>query len=774
MSSTSLERELVEERIESVKQERVALGATLAGRRARLGTLESESARLRKERALADADVDKRVRVLESRRRDLSALRDEMASLRAEIRGLEEVDRAFAAASPALAWALSKSKEFPGLIGPLAEHIDAPESLEHVVEHVLGSDLFALLVADTAAVNEIAGALRGRTEGEITLLPVDAMRQDSTRRVEGDRLVDSISCAPEYRPVIEALLGDVLMAPTLDAAARMDRAGCRVVTPDGEVVWPNGKVTAGKVVSDNAGVLERKRRMNSLADEVEALNARVGDSEAAVSEAEEALVVAQQDALEIGQSLAAVTGEYDSLREEVGRLEVQLTTMESDNERVESRLSGIDEQLSRYEPARVSLQSTIAEREAAIKELEEQAAAAGEVRENRFRDESAIGERLSSCQVDIATISEREIHHKKQITTITTELADLEETIVAARRTEDALELLRERIQPVHDLFTALLEKAEYWAVKLRDRARFEQADSESLRETIHAAQEAVRAVQAEIDEHVSGAGDVRVRKGQLEVQVSAAAARIVEDIGVPLEKALDSEPIEDRDKVQDRVHRLRKRLENIGPVNPIAMQERDMLKDRRERLAGSMDDLVAGRKALSKVIAAIDKKMRERFLETFEQVDAHFQDVFRMLFPGGSASLALTDPDDPETTGVEVVAQPVGKKLSKMSLLSGGEKSLTALALLFALYRTRPCPFYILDEVEAALDDSNLRRFIAFLDGMRDRTQFIVVTHQRRTMEMADALYGVTMQADGVSRLLSQKVSRPGEAEPTDDRALV
>ena len=148
------------------------------------------------------------------------------------------------------------------------------------------------------------------------------------------------------------------------------------------------------------------------------------------------------------------------------------------------------------------------------------------------------------------------------------------------------------------------------------------------------------------------------------------------------------------------------------------------------------------------------------------------------MLFPGGTAQLALTEPDDPETTGVEVVAQPRGKKLAKLSLMSGGEKALTALALLFAVYRTRPCPFYILDEVEAALDDVNLRRFIAFVDNMRADTQFIIVTHQRRTMEMADVLYGVSMQADGVTKVVSERLDRASaqtaQAKEADEHAVV
>ena len=152
---------------------------------------------------------------------------------------------------------------------------------------------------------------------------------------------------------------------------------------------------------------------------------------------------------------------------------------------------------------------------------------------------------------------------------------------------------------------------------------------------------------------------------------------------------------------------------------------------------------------------------MRDDFVNTYREVDANFQEIFGILFPGGSAHLSLVDPDDMENTGVEVTAQPRGKRVAKMSLLSGGEKSLTALALLFAVYRTRATPFYILDEVEAALDDTNLRRLIAYLDTLRGDTQLIMITHQRRTMEMADVLFGVSMQADGVTKVISQKLDR-------------
>lgn len=778
IAASSLEVDLLTERSEQIREQQRSSQSTLSARRSRLETVESQIAKIRRDLTLADSDVDKRVRVLESRRKELDSRRDSLTAARAEARGLEEVDRAFAAASPALAWAISKQSELPGIIGPVAETVRSPESLEGLVERLLGADLFGLLVEDSDAAQRIAAALASQSEGEISLLPVASMRSAFAGRPKaGTRLFDQLACDDAVRPAVEALLGDVFVVDDVEqalAAHSADKSGARFVTPEGAVVWPNGKLTLGTQVSDTEGVLARKRRIGQLHDEVETLTHQVGEAEAASGDAEEALALAQQDALDLSQKLATHTGEHDSLLEEVGRLEQHLTALDNEIAGVDRRLNEIQDRTAKERPAIDEIGSRITTGETELERLEEESAAAREVRDNRFRDESATGERLSACQVDIATVSEREVHLKRQVTTITAELKELAETVKSSRETEIALELLRERIQPVHDLYIALQERAEHWAVKLRDRARFEQADSESLRKTIHEAQDAVREVQTEIEGKNSSMSDLRVEKGQLEIQVNQAVRRIVDELGMPLETALALEPVEDRREVEDRGHALRKRISNLGPINPVAMEEFEALRTRKDFMTSQVEDLDTSRKALAKVVAAIDRKMKDRFLETFEAVDGHFQEIFAVLFPGGTAQLQLTDPDDAELTGVEVIAQPRGKKLAKMSLMSGGEKSLTALALLFAVYRTRPCPFYILDEVEAALDDTNLRRFVAFVDSMRSSTQFITVTHQRRTMEMADVLYGVSMQADGVSKVVSQKLERAlQEAGQADEQPV-
>ena len=207
------------------------------------------------------------------------------------------------------------------------------------------------------------------------------------------------------------------------------------------------------------------------------------------------------------------------------------------------------------------------------------------------------------------------------------------------------------------------------------------------------------------------------------------------------------------------RVRELERDLRIMGPINPLALEEFQALQERHEFLQGQLEDVKSARRDLSKVIKAIDAEIVSVFASAFADVSQNFQDLFETLFPGGKGRLKLTDPENLLTTGIEVEARPSGKNVRKLSLLSGGERSLTALAYLFAVFRARPSPFYVMDEVEAALDDVNLHRFLDLVHEFRDDAQLIIVSHQKRTMEAADCLYGVTMQPGGSSRVVSEKV---------------
>jgi chromosome segregation protein len=234
------------------------------------------------------------------------------------------------------------------------------------------------------------------------------------------------------------------------------------------------------------------------------------------------------------------------------------------------------------------------------------------------------------------------------------------------------------------------------------------------------------------------------------------------QDLDTPAEPATRSTQAFDRGKQQARLASAERKLAQLGRVNPLALEEFAALEQRHKFLTEQLSDLTATRKDLLTIIDEIDEKMQDIFSAAFEDTRAAFDEVFPVLFPGGTGSLFLTNPDELLTTGIEVTVKPAGKKIERLSLLSGGERSLAAVALLIAIFKARPSPFYILDEVEAALDDANLGRLLTILQDLRTSSQLIVITHQKRTMEIADALYGVSMRQDGVSAVVGQRVAAP------------
>ena len=385
--------------------------------------------------------------------------------------------------------------------------------------------------------------------------------------------------------------------------------------------------------------------------------------------------------------------------------------------------------------------------------------AADELDRVRANDAEAAG-KLADAKVRLAQSKERLRSLNARQPELKHRLEGIDRRIRATEQASRSLEVLRLRVDPLHNRYQALSERAMDWAARLRDQASIEEADSASLKKTIEDAKSEVARAKQEVERSTAAVNDSRVARGKLEVQVENAIQAITADGETVLEEALQLPAPTDRAAAERELESLARQINNLGPVK-VAYHRGRALKTRADYVESQLADLESARKALTKITSAIDRKMRRQFLITFEKVDQNFREVFSMLFPGGQAHLEMTDPEHPADTGIEVVAQPRGKRITKMMLMSGGEKSLTALALLFAVYRTRTVPFYVLDEVEAALDDSNLSKLIGAINVLRESTQLLVVSHQRRTMEEADVLYGVSMQADGVSRVVSQKLDR-------------
>lgn len=726
--------------------------------------------------ALVESEAAARTRVgealggREAARAALDEARDAASLVSSEIRGLEELERASVAAGPARAWLLENATDLDVRLAPIAHAVRASEGFEALVEHLLASDVSALLVDDAARANAVAAALSARDEqGEVVLVPrVDEGARGCSARAAasaglGRALVDELTYAAEDAAAVEALLGDVVVCDTLDAAFAahaQDVCGVRFVTRGGCIVWSNGKVTLGAAsVDSDEGVLARARRLEELRAQLRTAEDARTEAEERATAAEEALRSAQGESLRLSQGLAELRGKTDSARAEARRGEEKLAAIRREFEDIERQRSEAERTVAQARPSVEALEQRLATLK---QELEQGAERLEEVQESvvPLRKEAArLRDALSEAKLKAATLVERETYTSRVVDARTRDLdavaaSDAEAHEMLAKKT-----VAQERIEPLLALFEELVASARRWTRDLEEASTAAQDSSTGLHNAVNEARSRARAAHDAFDDANARLSAARVGKGRLEVQVDGAVNVIVHECKVPLDHALEIPELEDRGVTEDAAFKLRRRIANMGTINPDAAEEYEQLKERYDYLAAQLADLDSARRSLMKIVRVIDARMKDDFIRTYEAVNKNFSEIFAVLFPGGSAELTLVDPDDLESTGVEVTAQPRGKRITKMMLMSGGEKSLTALALLFAVYRIRTTPFYILDEVEAALDDSNLRRLTMYLESLRDSTQLIMITHQRRTMEMADVLFGVSMQADGVTKVVSQKL---------------
>ncbi|WP_304424733.1 chromosome segregation protein SMC [uncultured Adlercreutzia sp.] len=704
--------------------------------------------------------------------------RDAHRALEVEIATLEEVERTSAvSAGEARAWLVEHADELLGLCEPLSHVVHANPGFEALVETLLGGDVATLLVESPAAVEAIVGQLNAvEAEGEAVFLIRDDASPARSRGVallwqeratgdEGVPLVDELSFPREAQGAVEALLGDVVVCPTLDdalAAHSRDAFGVRFATPDGSVVWPSGKVSVGaSVIDEGTGVLARVRRLEELRGQLGAALMAMEKAEEAHRLAEEALRAAQATSLELSQQLAALKGRAQAVRDAADGAAEKLGATRRELEGVERQRQEAEAIISEARPNVENLEKQITDLTQQIDAAKQKQDAIQEELAPLRREAHKVAYKLSEAKLAAATLVERTTYAERVRDARERDLASLSQQSDEARASLKVKRVSAARLEPLLVLFDELTRSAQRWTQSLEEQAAAAQDSSTGLHASVAEARQKAHEAHALFDGVTERLSEARVQKGRLELQVEAAINHITADCKTPLETALATPPLENRPEVEDALFKINRRIANLGTINPDAAEEYDELKVRYDYLAAQLEDLDSARKALAKINRVIDARMKDDFIRTYETVNANFQEIFATLFPGGNANLSLVDPDDLENTGVEVNAQPKGKRIAKMMLLSGGEKSLTALALLFAVYRIRSTPFYILDEVEAALDDSNLRRLAAYINTLRDETQLIMITHQRRTMEMADVLFGVSMQGDGVTKVISQKLDQ-------------
>lgn len=660
-----------------------------------------------------------------------------------------------------------------GVHGVVASILHAPQRLERALDMVLGGTLQNVVVDRDEDAKAMIEYLKRNRYGRATFLPISSIR-GRTLDMGERRLLSMPGCVglasemvtydPIYRGIVENLLGRTVIAEDLNSGIAIQRAGryqFRLVTLDGDVMHSGGSMTGGSVQSRMTSLLSREREITESAENMKKLTEKLAQAQNQLKKGEE--------------ERAALKKERAQLFDDVHQQEIAVTRAEDHLARAREELNGHTGRAARVNEARAQL----AEQKA---EILSQLDALGQRRETTEDEGEALRKKAQALQTSLSE-KRAALNAQRQ------EAGDARVALATAKRGFEALKQDLSRLNAQKgDAARALAEAAE----SLRALACRLKADEEALtteegrlelarrglngaREDFQRADESRLKAQTELKEISESAERLRVateeftdRSHRAEMALSRAendleqmTARIWEDYQLTYEGA---EPFRDPDfklaESEKRLNTLRAAIRAMGPVNVSAMDEYRETSERYRELSAQRDDLERAKNDLLGIISELTGKMETQFRAQFEQLDVYFRQTFTELFGGGRAELRLEDPKDALNTGIEIVAQPPGKKLQMLSLLSGGERALTAIAILFAMLKLKPTPFCILDEIEAALDDANIDNFAEYLQTYSNKTQFVVVTHRKGTMSRCDALYGVAMEEKGVSKLVSVKLA--------------
>ncbi len=643
----------------------------------------------------------------------------------------------------------------------LAEQLHIHDGWGAAAAAVLGDAASSGIVAPLS--DALISALTDAREGRAVLLDPSAPEGDAsaTFRLDtdvsaGKWLLDLMNVPADLLRPLTALLVDVVAVDSAAEARKVVAADprLRAVTKDGSV-YGAGWVASGsggttpveladRIAAETEGVTKKKKELGDLQAALSGALDAASDlrTAAAAARAAEQEHRALRDAA--AKRLGALQKQGDAAQRQLERSTAEQQSAEQRLAKATEELDELADRVARVDDEDHTTEPSSAERDAAalhlsqVKAMEMEARLAQRTAEERAQSTRGKAENLRR-QARAEEAARK--HHQQQ-----------QARRAAAR---EMATCVREQSQRIADRIADALATAE------ANRSQTEHAHKQ-WQTTMAQQRDKVSALTAQLGRMNDNAHTAELARTQAQVKIEQAVAGAMEQLGLTAEQLLAEELPEDFDVAATKAElkKAEKALNSLGKVNPLALEEFKALEERYNFLAQQLDDVERARNDLHEVIADVDATILQLFTEAWKDVEVAFPQVFSTLFPGGAGRLVLTDPDDMLTTGIEVEARPPGKKVKRLSLLSGGEKSLTALAMLVAIFKARPSPFYVMDEVEAALDDVNLRRLIALFEELRKDSQLIVITHQKPTMDVANVLYGVTMRGDGVTRVISQRMA--------------
>lgn len=672
---------------------------------------------------------------------------------------------------------LKAKTEIPGIIGALVELVTIPEHYQTAMEIALNNNAQHIVTKDERAAREAIQYLKTKRAGRATFLPLTTIQPrelpaGTLKQLEAHPAFEAVASQivthdPSLAPVIQNALGTTILAKDLKGAnelAKLVHYRYRIVSLAGDVVNAGGSMTGGATTKGRSSILTRKNELEQLESQLKSLQQQTSQFESSVAAGKVNVQTKREQLEEIrstGEKLRIQeqewTSKFSSGRENLERQNHQLKIYDyekADNLKEKNELEARKQALLTEEATNERL---LIEMNEAIETMLADSKIQDSKRTEVLHLLADLKETITAQKVELGYTSTEEAR-------LTDQLNELYQQKQAAEDRLESIQTIRSESRTEEE-YTQLIEQTRTDKATCETAAKQLREKRIALQESLTKQEETLQQKNEQSQYYSEQRNKAEVAISRYEVDMQSRINRLQEAYELDFEQAKENIlPDVDQEQLRSKVRLLKRSIDELGVVNLGSIEEFERIEERFQFLNGQQEDLLAAKETLFDVMGEMDEEMKIRFEASFEAIQTEFAIVFPELFGGGEAKLVLTEPENLLTTGIDIIVQPPGKKLQNLSLRSGGERALTAIALLFAIIRVRPVPFCILDEVEAALDEANVIRFSRYLKQFESDTQFIVITHRKGTMEEADVLYGVTMQESGVSKLVSVRLEETEE----------
>lgn len=701
--------------------------------------------------------------------KELEELRVSIGQISTRKKMIEEMESSYEGYNNAVKF-IMKSR-LPGINGVVAELIEVPEGYETAIETALGAALQNIVCEDDHSAQTAINALKTNKAGRLTFLPIKSMRDSSPnydqrlKNSEGFKGfgVQCIKFDEKYRRIMEYLLGRVIIVDTLDHAVRASKnaagGGLRFVTLEGEVINSGGAITGGTFRNNTSNLLERKAEIKQLGEKLSSMELSKNRGSNELETLRSAILAGQDTLQRLDREHREKELELLNRENSVNSMTGQLSELELTEEKRQKELDNIENEKNASESMINEIRKTVQQAGEDIAEIERLTDTGLQDYTLKKASLDEINEEITKAKIAVGTAESRKNH----VDQLLSRIEDYKKEITEERFSKETAILALEAEK------TMLLEGDTGLESGIRTREQEKQDLERYLQEiqeekdTVAKHLDEITKKKDEMDQILSGYQnqkyDLEIKQAKYDTQLDTYKDKLWEEFEVSYLQAIEFRKKDfNLPAAVKETREIKSRIKDLGEVNVGAIKEYESVSERFEFLSEQRRDILSAMSSLKQIIDDMDKTIKQSFKESFDQIVLNFEKAFQELFGGGAAELRLEDENNPLECGIEIVAQPPGKKLQNINLMSGGEKTMTAIALMFAVLRAKPTPFCILDEVEAALDDANIDRFASYLKNF-DEIQFALVTHQKATMEYADVLYGVTMPEQGISRIISLRL---------------